>query len=135
LKEIRRYQKSTKLFIFKVIFDRVVKKIFQKMRKFFRIQSIALQTLQKTTKTMIVIEFENNCFVRLIFVNYIILTYNYNCKSLCHTRQKNYFVSEEFKSAQRIEKSARILLKNRKKNKNFNIELIYLQVNKFIEIE
>ncbi len=84
---------------------------------------------------MIVIEFENNCFVRLIFVNYIILTYNYSCKSLCHTRQKNYFVSEEFKSAQRIEKNARILLKNREKNKNFSIELIYLQVNRFIEIE
>ncbi len=99
MKEIRRYQRSTKLLIFKVIFDRVVKKIFQKMKKFYRIQSIVLQTLQKTTKAMIVIEFENICFVRLKFVNYIILTYTCSCKSLRHTRKKNYFVNEEFKSA------------------------------------
>jgi histone H3/H4 len=48
------------LLILKINFDKMIKKIFQKMKKSFRIQSIALLILQKAMKIIIVKKFEDN---------------------------------------------------------------------------
>jgi histone H3-like centromeric protein A len=58
LKEIRRYQRSCDLLISKMFFERLIKKIFQNMRKFhLRIQSAALSVLQETAKATIITNF------------------------------------------------------------------------------
>jgi hypothetical protein len=68
------------------------------MKKFFRIQSTALQASQKTTKAMIVIEFEDIYFIliKYYYKKHYISDQSYSDKSLCDTRQKNYFVDEKF---------------------------------------
>ncbi len=107
LRQIRRFQKSTNLLILKISFDRVIKEIFQKMRKSFRIQSIALLILQEATKTMIVKEFEDN-ICQYYFKTFLTISINSD-KLVCDTLQKNYVDSEEHEFIQEVEKSARTL--------------------------
>ncbi|KAF7876636.1 hypothetical protein EAF04_001721 [Stromatinia cepivora] len=57
LREIRRYQKSTELFIPKLPFRRLVKEIMHDHGS-FRIQSSALEALQEAAESTIVTEFE-----------------------------------------------------------------------------
>jgi histone H3/H4 len=58
LKEIRRYQRSCDLFISKMLFERLMKKIFQNMKNsHLRIQSAALSALQETTEATIITNF------------------------------------------------------------------------------
>ncbi len=107
LRQIRRFQKSTNLLISKINFDRMIKKIFQKMKKIFRIQSIALLILQEATKTMIVKKFEDN-IRQYFFKTYLTISINSD-KLVCDTLQKNYVDSEKHEFFQEVEKSARIL--------------------------
>jgi hypothetical protein len=85
----------------------MIKKIFQKMKKSFRIQSNALLILQKTTKAMLVKKFENN-IRQYYFKIYLIISINSD-KLVCDTLQKIYVDSEEHESTQEVEKNARIL--------------------------
>ncbi len=106
-KQIRRYQKSTNLLILKLCFDRMIKEIFQKMKKSFRIQSIALLTLQEATKAMIVKNFKDNTR-QYYFKTYLTLSTN-NDKLVCDTSQKNYVNNKKHESSQKVEKNARIV--------------------------
>ena len=58
-KKIKKYQKFIDFLIFKLSFARLIKKIFFEYKiNDLRIQSQILITLQKTTKNMLVIEFQ-----------------------------------------------------------------------------
>jgi histone H3/H4 len=58
LKKIRRYQRFCDLLISKMLFERLMKKIFQNMRKsHLRIQSAALSALQEATEATIITNF------------------------------------------------------------------------------
>ncbi len=107
LRQIRRFQKFTNLLIFKIIFDKVIKEIFQNMKKKFRIQSNALLILQETTKVIFVKKFEDN-IRQYYFKTYLIISIN-NDKLVCNTLQKNYVDSEEHEFIQKVEKNARTL--------------------------
>ena len=59
-REIKQFQKNTKLLLSKRLFDRVVKEVFVNCRKFkLQIQSKTMKILQKITKTMFIARFEN----------------------------------------------------------------------------
>ena len=59
LREIKRLQKTIDLLISKLSFARLIKEIYHKMSyDDLRIQSLTLNVLQKTAKTMLVFEFE-----------------------------------------------------------------------------
>jgi histone H3 len=59
LREIRQYQKSTKLLIRKLPFQRVVREILQEYRPSFRCQSTALLAMQEASESYIVHLFED----------------------------------------------------------------------------
>ncbi len=85
----------------------MIKEIFQKMKKSFRIQSIALLILQEATKTMIIKKFEDNIH-QYFFKTYLTISINSD-KLVRDTLQKNYVDNEEHESSQEVEKSAKIL--------------------------
>ena len=59
LREIRKYQKSTKLLIRKIPFQRLVREIVYKMKhKFFKFQSTALLALQEASEEFLVNMFD-----------------------------------------------------------------------------
>jgi hypothetical protein len=74
----------------------MIKEIFQKMKKSFRIQSIALLTLQEVTKTIIVKKFEDN-IRQYYFKTYLTLSTKSD-KLMYDTSQKNYVDNKKHES-------------------------------------
>ena len=60
LREIKKYQKSSDLLIFRISFQRIVRKISHDITidQNFRFQISALKTLQKITKTFMIMIFK-----------------------------------------------------------------------------
>jgi histone H3/H4 len=93
LKEIRRYQKSCDLLLLKLSFERLMKEIFQNMKKsHFRIQFIALFVLQKAAEATIVTNFadEHAQILMMLFTDFI------NDELVRYSREKNDDADKEF---------------------------------------
>ena len=58
LREIKKYQKNVELLISKTSFTRLMKKMIQNFKSDLRFKSDAIETLQKTSKCIIVNFFE-----------------------------------------------------------------------------
>jgi histone H3/H4 len=71
LKEIRRYQQSTKLLIPKLAFSQVVRKIMSEISADLRFQSGTLKALQEAAEAYLVMEFERKSSV---FYNQLVFT-------------------------------------------------------------
>ncbi len=93
LREIRRYQKSCDLLLLKLSFERLMKKIFQNMKKsYLRIQFTALSVLQKAAKATIVTNFadEHAQVLMMLFTDFI------NDELVRYSREKNDDSNKEF---------------------------------------
>ncbi len=87
-------------------FERLMKKIFQKIKKsHFRIQSAVLNALQKVTKATIITNFANE---HLQYLQLSIIDFN-NDEFMRDSCQKNDDSSEEFEIDKELEKDARLL--------------------------
>ncbi len=87
-------------------FERLVKEIFQKMRKsHLRIQSAVLNALQKATKATIITNFadEHLQYLQLSFIDFN------NDEFMRDSCQKNDDSSEEFETDKELEEDARLL--------------------------
>jgi histone H3/H4 len=72
LREIRRYQKSTKFLIRKFLFQKLVREIAHDFKSDFRFQSSAVKILQKFVKAYFTFLFENTNYCA-IYVKRIII--------------------------------------------------------------
>ena len=65
IREIKRYQKSTKLLLRKLPFQRIVRKIANERKKDVRFQASAIEALQEATESFLVQMFEDSYLLAL----------------------------------------------------------------------
>ena len=102
LKEIRVLQKIIYLLLFKLSFQRVVKKLMQhvKLKRDMsfdlRIQRVVMNALQKTVEDFLIKNFENKN-VLMLEISYI---NNINDKSTCYSRQARHYSNQEYETSE-----------------------------------